>query len=145
MAGDLILMLEDDSERLERFSAVLRQVDSELGIEAWRDANVMVREVGPYLCRAALISLDHDLEPGTEGVDPGDGIAVVKYLVSQSIKRPTIIHSSNATRARWMEGEFELAGWQQWRVAPIGDDWIETDWRLVVQEILGSTRRARDN
>lgn len=145
MAGDLILMLEDDPERLERFSAVLQQINLDLRIEVWRDANVMIHEVGAYLSRAALISLDHDLEPCPGGADPGDGLAVVKYLVTQLIKLPTIIHSSNARRARWMEGEFELAGWQYWRVAPIGEDWIELDWRLVLQEILGSARQPRGN
>jgi len=141
MAEDLVLMLEDDHERLERFLAVLRQVNPELGLHVWRDANVMIRQVASWLPRAALISLDHDLEPDAGGTDSGDGLAVVKCLVAQPIKRPTIIHSSNSGRSRWMAGEFDLAEWKHWRVAPIGDDWIEADWQAVVREILRDALR----
>jgi hypothetical protein len=35
-----------------------------------------------------------------------------------------------------MAGEFELAGWPFVRVAPIGDDWIELDWRRAVKRLL---------
>jgi len=35
-----------------------------------------------------------------------------------------------------MIGEFELGGWNYRRVAPIGDDWIESYWRAVVAELL---------
>jgi hypothetical protein len=41
-----------------------------------------------------------------------------------------------------MAGEFELAGWRCWRVAPLGHDWIEVDWRLRVNRLL--KRHARD-
>ena len=46
------------------------------------------------------------------------------------------VHSSNTERALWMAGEFDLADWRHWRVAPIGDDWIELDWRHAVRRIL---------
>ncbi len=61
---------------------------------------------------------------------------VAKFLVSQSVVRPVIIHSSNSERARWMEGDFELEGWRTWRAVPLGDDWIACHWKQVVQEIL---------
>jgi hypothetical protein len=40
-----------------------------------------------------------------------------------------------------MMGEFEVGGWPFHRVVPIGDDWIEQDWRLLVQRLL--KRRSR--
>jgi hypothetical protein len=63
-------------------------------------------------------------------------------LVSQPIMRPVIVHSSNSERASWMAGEFDLAGWRHWRVAPIGDDWIESDWRQVVRLLLNDARKS---
>lgn len=136
----MLLLLEDNAERLERFAAVLRTIEPALSVRAWRDARVMIREAGPLLGASRLISLDHDLEPEPGESDLGDGYLVVKWLVSQPTVRPVIIHSSNSERSAWMAGEFELAGWRHWRVAPLGDDWIESDWRLVVEGLLAKTR-----
>ncbi len=138
----MLLMLEDDAERLERFAAALRVIDPNLPLRAWRDAHAMVREAGPLLASAALLSLDHDLEAEPGDPDPGDGLAVVKWLVSQPLVRPVIIHSSNGERSGWMAGEFDLAGWPHWRVAPLGDDWIESDWRRLVRRLLIRRRRT---
>lgn len=132
----MLLMLEDNAERLERFAVTLRAIDPDLPFRSWSDAHAMIREVGPLLESATLISLDHDLETDPDGPDPGDAVAVAKFLVTQPVAVPVIIHSSNSGRSRWMEGEFELAGWPYWRVAPLGDDWIESDWRAAVQQIL---------
>jgi hypothetical protein len=88
----------------------------------------MIREAGAVLPAAALISLDHDLESELGGADPGDGYMVAQWLVSQPIVRPVIVHSSNGERSAWMAGAFDLAGWQHYRVAPLGDDWVESDW-----------------
>jgi hypothetical protein len=132
----VLLLLEDNAERLERFAAVLLAIDPALRLRAWRDAHAMIREAGAWLPTAVLISLDHDLEPEPGEPDLGDGCIVAKWLASQPIVRPVIIHSSNSERSAWMAGEFELAGWRYWRVAPLGDDWIESDWRLVVEHLL---------
>jgi hypothetical protein len=61
---------------------------------------------------------------------------VAKWLVGQPIVRPVIIHSSNGERARWMAGEFELAGWPYWRAVPLGASWVGTHWTQAVEEIL---------
>ena len=45
----MLLMLEDNDERVRRFTEVLRAIDPGLPLMIWRDAKVMVREVGPYL------------------------------------------------------------------------------------------------
>ncbi len=140
----MLLMLEDNAERLERFAAVLRAIDPALPLRAWRDARVMIREAGPLLGAARLISLDHDLESEPGEPDLGDGYLVAKWLVSQPTVRPVIVHSSNSERSAWMAGEFELAGWRHWRVAPLGDDWIEADWRVVVEHVLARTRGSRE-
>ena len=132
----MLLMLEDNDERVQRFTEALHALDPALPLVVWRDAKAMIREVGRYLPTARLISLDHDLESPEGAPDPGDGLEVVKFLVSQPIRRPVIIHSSNRERSTWMAGEFELAGWRYWRVAPLGEDWVEVDWRRLVKRLL---------
>jgi hypothetical protein len=132
----MLLMLEDNAERVDRFTATLGAIDPDMPLLVWRNARTMVREIGPHMSAARLISLDHDLDPGDDGIDPGDGLEVVKFLVSQAVVRPVIIHTSNGDRANLMAGEFELAGWRYWVVAPLGDDWIEVDWRRLVKRVL---------
>jgi len=133
----MLLMLEDDPDRIERFTAALRAIDPSLRLVIWRSAKKMVREIEPYLPSARLISLDHDLEPQEGDVeDPGDGIEVARFLAERPPACPVIVHSSNGTRAEWMIGEFELGGWDFKRVAPIGEDWIEAYWRVVVRKLL---------
>ena len=130
-------MLEDDGERIERFTAVVKVIAPAMPFVVWRSAKKMVREVEPFFAAARLISLDHDLEPyegDTE--DPGDGIEVARFLAERPPVCPIIVHSSNGTRSDWMVGELELGGWDYTRVAPIGDDWIEAYWRVVARKLL---------
>lgn len=135
----MVLMLEDDADRIRRFTLALRRIEPGLPLLVWRDAHRMSREVGDHFASARLISLDHDLEP--EPGDPpdlGDGVAIAKALVVHRQPCPVIIHSSNRTRSEWMAGEFELAGWSYRRVAPIGERWIEEYWRWVARDLLSS-------
>lgn len=140
----MLLMLEDDAERVRRFTATLHDIDPALPLIVWRDAQTMIREVNQHLPEAKIISLDHDLEPLDGSPDPGDGLDVVKYLVSQPVVRPVIIHTSNRERSTWMAGEFDLAGWRHWRVAPLGDNWIELDWKRRVRKLLKKSCRPPD-
>lgn len=132
----MLLMLEDDAERIERFTATLGAIAPAMPLLVWRSAVRMIREVDAYLPAARLISLDHDLEPVEGDEDPGDGIDVARYLAERRPVCPVIVHSSNGTRSDWMIGEFELGGWEYRRVAPLGDDWIESYWGSVVRDFL---------
>lgn len=97
----------------------------------------MIREVEAFLPSARLISLDHDLEPwGGDSEDPGEGIDVARFLAGRAPVCPVIVHSSNGTRSDWMIGELDLGGWDFRRVAPIGDDWIESYWGAIVRKLL---------
>lgn len=133
----MLLMLEDDSERITRFEKSVKRIDPSLRLVVWRSANQMLREIEPYLASARLISLDHDLElqPG-DVEDPGDGIDVARFLGERSPICPVIVHSSNTTRGNWMIGEFELGGWDFCRVPPIGEDWIEAYWEVIARKLL---------
>jgi len=140
----MLLMLEDNPERIERFTATLKAIDPTIRLVLWRNAWSMIGEMATFLPQARLISLDHDLEPiDGDKRDPGDGLEVTKFLVAQPVKCPVIIHSSNTERSTWMAGEFELARWKYKSVAPIGDDWIEQDWRRVAQRFLKQSRSPR--
>lgn len=133
----MLLMLEDDRERIERFAETLKAIDPLLPLVIWRSARKMIREVEDFLSSARVISLDHDLEPQDgEEDDPGDGIEVARFLAERAPVCPVIVHSSNGARSDWMIGEFELGGWDYNRVAPIGEDWIEAHWRIVVRKLL---------
>ena len=63
----MLLMLEDNADRIERFTATLRSIDPELPLRVWRNAWTMIRELNVFLPAARLISLDHDLEPEDGG------------------------------------------------------------------------------
>jgi hypothetical protein len=137
VTAPIVLMLEDDDERLERFEAVA----AKLGVElvSWPDARAMIAEMGRYLPTAALISLDHDLMP-IHDIEPGDGLDVAKHLAALPPTCPVIIHTSNRVRGDAMMGELELAGWTYHRIPPIGDDWIEVDWFRAVKKVLKARR-----
>jgi hypothetical protein len=48
----MLLMLEDNAERVQRFTETLHDIDSGLALLVWRDAKAMIREVGPHAsCR----------------------------------------------------------------------------------------------
>jgi len=132
-------MLEDDAERLERFRAVAVRLG--INLMSWPDAHLMLREIGAFLSGAALIALDHDLEPAGPN-DPGDGLMMAKHLATLAPVCPVIIHTSNGIRGDAMEGEFELADWTYDRVHPFGDDWIEVDWYRVVRRTLRKQRKS---
>jgi hypothetical protein len=142
MAEKLLLMLEDDAERVARFRATFPSVAPGWELMIWRDARRMAREAFAFLDRPCLLSLDHDLDPESPGDEPGDGMELVRALVAQPIVRPVIIHSSNRERSTWMGGELELAGWRYWSVYPLGDDWIEVDWARLVRRLVRRAERA---
>jgi hypothetical protein len=138
----MLLMLEDNADRIRRFNATLERIDPALTLRVWRNAWTMIREVEAFLPQARLISLDHDLDPEEgDSADPGCGWDLTKMLAALPPACPVIIHTSNGERASWMCGEFELGRWEYYRVAPLGDDWIEQHWRRTVQRLL--KRRGR--
>lgn len=139
----MLLLLEPDSEKARRFQEVIELLTPGRSVMTWQNARLMIRELPPYLKLAALISLDHDLTPGADGDDPGDGLDVARFLVSQPIIRPVIIHSSNKACAATMAAEFERAGWPYSLVPHVGSDWIEIGWKRAVKRLLQMTDPQR--
>ena len=138
MTPDAIVILEDNEERIDRFVGALRSIGvSSDRSRVWRNARAMIRAIDDWLPRAAVISLDHDLEPPPNSTeDWGDGLEIASHLACMAPAAPLIIHSSNAERSVSMRELLERAGWVVRRVPPIGTDRIEINWLTTVKELL---------
>src|SRR5438270_2607209 len=130
-----ILILEDNDERIIAFQKAVAALGPDFELKVWRDAPSMCTECEHYFPSAALISLDHDLNPSPGAtVDPGTGVEVAQFLGDFLPVCPVLIHSSNTDRCYSMHNELRFAGWTVDRVGPLGNDWIGTSWRNRVQE-----------
>jgi ADP-ribosylglycohydrolase len=133
-----ILVLEDNDERIAAFQKAVAALGDGYALKIWCDAPSMIAECEVYFSTAALITLDHDLNPmpGATG-DPGTGVDVARFLGDFMPVCPVLIHSSNTDRVYSMHNELRFAGWMVDRVGPIGSDWIETSWLRAARRLLG--------
>src|SRR4051794_21613147 len=131
-----ILILEDNDERNEAFQKAAATLGGGYLLKTWRDAHSMRAECEEYFQEAALISLDHDLNPapGTTA-DAGTGLDVAKFLADFHPVCPILLHSSNTDLVYSMWNEFRFAGWTVARVGPLGADWIEKSWTPTVLKL----------
>ena len=115
-------------------------------LKVWRDAPAMMAECAEFFQSAALISLDHDLNPQPGATtDPGTGMDVTRFLGDFLPVCSVLIHSSNTDRVYSMYNELRFGGWVVDRVGPLGTDWIETTWSRRARELMaehGNTWRA---
>jgi hypothetical protein len=132
----MILILEDNDDRVRRFIATAAAVAPGVPVRVWRSAHAMIDDLQGTLEHARLMSLDHDLNQLPSEADPGCGYDVASLLAELIPCCPVIIHTSNGERGTWMEGELSRAGWTYDRVYPFGDDWIETHWKAIVRARL---------
>src|SRR5258706_13268504 len=132
-----ILILEDNDERIAGFQRIVASLGSGFELKIWTSAHDMCRECERYFSNAALISLDHDLNPAAGQIDdPGTGVDVARFLGDFMPVCPVLIHSSNTDRVYSMHNELRFAGWTVDRVGPSGAGWIETSWLPKVRELL---------
>jgi hypothetical protein len=137
MSRNLILILEDNEDRIKGFQNAVASLGRAFSVQIWNDAPTMIAELPSVLNRACLISLDHDLNPQTNGAaDPGTGLEVAEFLAKHSPICPVLIHSTNYEKAWSMHNELRFGGWQVERVGPIGDDWIQCLWLPKVKLLL---------
>jgi ADP-ribosylglycohydrolase len=132
-----ILILEDNDERIAAFQKTVAALGDGFELKVWRDAPSMIAECEQFFPSAALISLDHDLNP-MPGVkaDPGTGVDVARFLGDFMPVCPVLIHSSNTDRVYSMHNELRFASWIVDRVGPLGTTWIETSWLRGARELL---------
>lgn len=133
----LILMLEDETERLDRFVAVLSAQDRDIELRHWRTANEFIAGFENRGRTPALICLDHDLfTESPDDPDPGDGRDVAEFLARSSPCCHIIIHSSNQPAADSMYFTLQDAKWDVEKIAPLGDAWIEEYWWVTARPFL---------
>jgi hypothetical protein len=133
-----ILILEDNDERIAAFEKIVAALGDDFELKVGRDAPSMISECEAFFPIAALISLDHDLNPAPGATsDPGTGVDVARFLGDFIPVCPVVIHSSNTDRVYSMHNELRFAGWMVDRVGPLATEWIETSWFKRVREILG--------
>lgn len=132
-----ILILEDNEERIAGFQKAAARLDGDYEPKIWRDAPSMIANCAEFFSNAALICLDHDLNP-KPGVanDPGTGLDAAVFLGDFLPVCPVLIHSSNTDRAYSMLNELRFSGWIVDRVGPLGSDWIESTWLHRVEEMI---------
>jgi len=132
-----ILMLEDNDERIHGFRKAAARLGGDLELRIWRDAPSMMAECADLFPDAAVICLDHDLNPQPGATaDPGTGLDIARFLADFLPVCPVLIHSSNTDRVYSMHNELRFAGWTVDRVGPLGSDWIETTWLRRMKEFL---------
>jgi ADP-ribosylglycohydrolase len=134
-----ILILEDNEERIADFTKVVEQLGSGHELKIWRDAHSMRAECEAFFNTAALISLDHDLNPGPGTTDdPGTGLDIARHVGDFLPVCPVLLHSSNTDRVYSMHNELRFAGWTVDRVGPLGNGWVGTSWLRRVRELLAA-------
>jgi hypothetical protein len=132
-----VLILDDKPERQAEFERIAPTLGDNFEVLIWKDANRMRKECERFLGRAALISLEHDLDPAPgECADPGSGLDVAKFLAEKKPVCPVIVHTSNTDRSFSILNELRFADWRVDRVGPIGDRWIEKYWTPKAKELL---------
>jgi hypothetical protein len=137
MSIKLILMLEDDLDRIRRFKAVVARHHADAVLTIARTAPDFVAKHAALTAVPDLICLDHDLfVDSPDDPDPGDGRDVSNFLITQMATCPALIHSTNAHAADSMLFSMRDAGWTVDRIAPIGDDWIESYWYPIAMEMI---------
>jgi CheY-like chemotaxis protein len=140
MQRKLILMLEDNEDRIRNFQNAVASLGRNFSVQIWNDAPSMILELLPLLNQACLISLDHDLNPQPNvATDPGTGLEVAEFLAKQSPSCPVLIHSTNYEKAWSMHNELRFSGWSVDRVGPIGDEWEQRLWLPKVKALLNIT------
>jgi len=134
-----VLILDDKPERQAEFERMGTRLGDDFEVLIWDDANRMRTECERFLSRAALISLEQDLDakPGAS-YDPGSGLDVAKFLAEKKPVCPVIVHTSNTDRSFSILNELRFADWRVDRVGPIGERWIEKYWTSKAREMLVS-------
>jgi hypothetical protein len=130
-----VLILDDKPERQAEFERIAPALGEDLEVLFWDDAHRMRKECERFLSRAALISLEQDLD-GKFGGNPGSGLDVAEFLAEKKPVCPVIVHTSNTDRSFSILNELRFADWNVDRVGPIGDRWIEKYWSPKAKELL---------
>lgn len=132
-----ILILEDNEKRTALLRRAITRLGNEFEVKIWSDAPSMCAECEAFFPDAALISLDHDLNPPPGAKeDPGTGVDVARFLGDFLPVCPVIVHSQNMERVWSMYNELRFAGWHVEQAGGMGTDWSEAAWLRKASEVL---------
>jgi hypothetical protein len=133
----LIAILEDNRERID---AMRRWLDDRFRMyETYvsNDPETFNSTLEQRWNELLLISLDHDLFEGRDGLPDDDGMTVATFLATREPRCPIVIHSSNTPAALRMKRMLDRKGWTVSRVIPFDDTaWIVDDWIPTVRRRL---------
>jgi len=135
----LILVLEDDPHRIERFEAVCKAAGVEVDITTTAAGCIEQLETEDY----DTLFLDHDLggEAFVSVDDDNTGSAVARWMSLHSPKIDTvIIHSMNSPAANGMKHTLEDSGYWSTHYRP----WLFLTHELpgIIEELKGFYERA---
>ena len=134
---NLILILEDSSNRLALMREALDSLPGQFEVEQWDNVRKMQKEAAQLLPRACLISLDYDLS-NSPTRNPGDGLDAVNLLNQQQPVCPVIVHTSLPQAGQKMVMALRGGGWTVEQVVFNKREAL-TDWRDAVAELTGSS------
>jgi FixJ family two-component response regulator len=135
MRRSLIMILEDDAERIRSFQHTIAPLGFRL--HHWHDAPAMIAECLPYLADTCLISLDHDLHRRPSATrSPGSGLEVAKFLARHPAVCPVIIHTGSSDSAWSMYRVFQGGNWNVEMVPPLGKGWIHRSWLPAAKALI---------
>lgn len=137
----LLLVLDDDRERLRGFDAIAARLGSGWAVKSWRDAPGMLAEIDRHLAEARLISLDHDLyRDSPSDPDPGTGRLVAEHLAKCKPACPVIVHTTNTDAAWGMRNVLSARGWRVELVHHLGQPaWIEELWLPAAKRLVSAS------
>lgn len=141
----VLLVLDDDRNRLYGFGQVLGSLGEGWEIRTWRDAPSMIAEIDRHLPDAGLISLDHDLyRDAPSDPDPGSGRVVADHLSKCKPTCPVIVHSTNTDAAWGMHNVLRRGGWTVELVHQLGQpEWIPALWLPAAMRMVDAAGRER--
>ena len=95
-----LVMLEDNLDRIRRFSAIVATHHPDAQLDVYRTAPAFIAAYSALISTPCLLCLDHDLfVDSPDDPDPGDGRDVSTFLTTQRAICPALIHSTNAHAA----------------------------------------------
>lgn len=133
-----IAILDDDERRLAAMVDRLSDRFPAFDVHTARSAAGFLKLLDSLPEETLLaISLDHDLEPVDDNIDPGTGRDVSRSLAERAAVCPVIIHSTNQLAALAMEDDLNQAGWDVVRILPYDDlAWIDECWFPTIRKRL---------
>ena len=134
----LLLILDDDRNRLRGFDEIVPRLGSGWALRAWRNAPAMMAEIDALLAEAKLITLDHDLyKDSPSDPDPGSGRTIADLLSKREPVCPVIVHSTNTDAAWGMFNELTSGSWKAELVHHTNQPaWIEELWLPVAARLV---------